>query len=119
MTLFCRNKFVSLVSVVFVSVLGSNIKFQSCYHKPCLAGVQLFSCSFAVYIEDCDAWWFSGGCSSLVVVEAKSYGQIPYISVIARFRILQHNIDTLCEEKLGTWDVENMPSIRLPEDIPP
>ena len=78
-------------------------------------GVQLFSCSFAVHIEDCDAWWFSSGCSLLVAVEAKSYGRIPY----KRFRILPHNIDTLCEEKLGTWDVENMPSIRLPEDIPP
>ena len=65
----CQNTPISLVSVVFVSVfsseysrqLGSNL--QPCYHKPCLVGVQLFSCPFAVHIEDCDVWWFSGGCN--------------------------------------------------------
>ena len=76
--LACQNTPTSLVSVVFVSVFSSEYsrqlgsKFQPCYHKPCLVGMQLFSCPFAVHIEDCDAWWFSGGCSSLVVVEARS-----------------------------------------------
>ena len=55
-------------------------------------GVQLFSCSFAVHIENCGAWWFSGSCSSLVVVEARSPRLNFLHKCTARFRILPHNI---------------------------
>ena len=47
-----------------------------------------------------------GGCSSLVVVEARS-PRISSVGVTARFEfhLLVHSVREL---KLGTWEVENM-----------
>ena len=59
-----------------------------------------------------------GGCSSLVVVEARS-PRFSSVGVSARFEfhLVAFNEPTLCEGKLGTWEVENMQSIWLPKNI--
>ena len=96
--LACQSTPTSLVSVVFVSVLSSEYSRQLVVSfsyvttsLACTADVQLFSCLFTLHIEDCDAWWFSGGCSSLVVVEARS-SRFNSQGVTAGFWILLCNI---------------------------